>query len=361
MPVVRAGEGSTKKSKAFMKRIGNLYGKIISIENLDLAERRARRHKERRREVIDFMSDRERLLYELHGILSEHRYRTSGYTTFIVHDPKERTISRLPYYPDRIVQQAIMNVLEPIWKPLMIADTYSSIKGRGIMGAWKKMQRIMSDREGSRYCLKIDIRKFYPSIDHDVLKAIVRKKIKCKDTLALLDELIDSADGLPMGNGPSQFLSNLMLTYFDHWIKEEKKVRHYVRYADDMVFFARDKESLHRLLTDIRAYLAGLKLKLKGNEQIFPVAQNRYDRHGRGVDFIGFVFFHGQTLIRKRIKKNFCRRAAALNRRRDMTPEEYRKALCSWFGWAKYSNSRHLMKKVLKPDLMKPDTVAKSV
>ena len=122
-----------------------------------------------------------------------------------------------------------MNILEQIWVSVFTKDTYSCIKGRGIHGAMRNVKRAIKDRENARYCLKIDIRKFYPSIDHDVLKAIIRRKIKCKDTLALLDTIIDSTDGVPIGNYLSQYFANLMLAYFDHWIKEEKRVRYYFR------------------------------------------------------------------------------------------------------------------------------------
>jgi len=250
--------------------------------------------------------------------------------------------------PDRILHHAIMNILEPIWVSVFTKDTYSCIKGRGIHGAMRNVKRAIKDRENARYCLKIDIRKFYPSIDHDVLKAIIRRKIKCKDTLALLDTIIDSTDGVPIGNYLSQYFANLMLAYFDHWIKEEKRVRYYFRYADDMVFLASTKEELHILLADIKKYLAALKLTLKGNEQIFPIAENRADKHGRGLDFVGFVFYHNQTLMRKSIKQNFCRMAARLNKKLNISARDYKQKLCSWYGWAKVSNSKHLLKTIIK-------------
>lgn len=334
-----------------MKRIGNLYEKIISIENLRLADEKARRGKANSYGVRFHDRNREANIIALHEMLRTHSFRNSKYETFTIFEPKEREIYRLPYYPDRILHHAIMNVLEPIWVSIFTTDTYSCIKKRGIHGAMRKVKLAMKDRENTRYCLKIDIRKFYPSIDHDVLKSIVRRKIKCKETLALLDEIIDSAEGVPIGNYLSQYFANLFLAYFDHWIKEVKHVKHYFRYADDMIFLASDKAVLHRLLADIREYLGDMRLTLKGNYQIFPVAENRSDRHGRGIDFVGFVFYHNQTLIRKSIKKNFCRAAAKWNRKTDVKPEDYRRALCSWFGWAKYSNSRNLMKKTVRVDL----------
>ena len=185
--------------------------------------------------------------------------------------------------------------------------------------------------------------------DRDARKFFTNsREIKCKDTLALLDTIIDSTDGVPIGNYLSQYFANLMLAYFDHWIKEEKRVRNYFRYADDMVFLASTKEELHILLADIKKYLAALKLTLKGNEQIFPIAENRADKHGRGLDFVGFVFYHNQTLMRKSIKQNFCRMAARLNKKLNISARDYKQKLCSWYGWAKVSNSKHLLKTIIK-------------
>ena len=114
--------------------------------------------------------------------------------------------------------------------------------------------------------------KFYPSIDHEILKQVVRRKIKDKRLLWLLDEIIDSADGVPIGNYLSQYFANLYLAYFDHWIKEEKRIKYYYRYADDIVILGSDKNELHSLLHEIRAYLSDrLKLKVKRNYQVFPV------------------------------------------------------------------------------------------
>lgn len=337
------------KSKAYsMKRIGNLYEKIISLDNLRLADEKARKGKLRSYGVRVHDRNREANILALHEALRNHSFKNSEYTTFTIYEPKERIIFRLPYYPDRILHHAIMNILEPIWVSLFTADTYSCIKGRGIHGAMRAVKRALKDSENTRYCLKIDIKKFYPSIDHEILKGIVRKKIKCKDTLHLLDTIIDSADGVPIGNYLSQYFANLYLTYFDHWIKEVKKVKYYFRYADDMVFLASNKEELHALLTDIKDYLASLKLSLKGNEQIFPLTDNRSDKHGRGLDYVGFVFFRKQTLIRKGIKKNFCKAAIKLNRRKTVDAKTYKQELCSWLGWAKVCNSKNLLRKIIK-------------
>lgn len=184
-----------------MKRLGNLYDKIISMDNLRLADERARKGKTHSYGVRVHDKHAEADLLALHEALKAGTYKTSEYSIFTIYEPKERIIYRLPYFPDRIVHHAIMNILEPVWVSVFTADTYSCIKGRGIQAAADKVRKAIDrDKPGCAYCLKIDIRKFYPSIDHDVLKAIVRRKIKDTRLLKLLDEIIDSAEGLPIGN-----------------------------------------------------------------------------------------------------------------------------------------------------------------
>lgn len=157
--------------------------------------------------------------------------------------------------------------MEPIWVSVFTADTYACIKGRGIHLLLKNLRKTLDkDPEGTKYCLKLDIKKFYPSINHDILKQVLRKKIKDEDLLWLLDEIIDSAEGVPIGNYLSQFFANLYMAYFDHWVKEELKVKYYFRYADDIVLLADSKEQLRSWLVTIKLYLTHvLKLRLKEN------------------------------------------------------------------------------------------------
>lgn len=326
-----------------MKRIGNLYEKVISLENLRLADEKARKGKLRSYGVKVHDKRREANLIALHESLKNGTFQTSKYHVFTIYEPKERLIFRLPYFPDRILHHAIMNILEPIWVSVFNQSTYSCIKNRGIHKCAKDVKKALKqDPDGTRYCLKIDVRKFYPSINHDLLKQIVRRKIKDKRLLALLDEIIDSADGVPIGNYLSQYFANLFLAYFDHWLKEQKRVKYYWRYADDIVILAHDKDSLHKLLHEIRAYLHGLKLKVKHNYQVFPV-------DSRGIDFLGYVFYHTHTLLRKSIKQKLCRRVAKLNKRKIApTKEVYKQQICSWWGWCKYCDSINLMNKLSK-------------
>lgn len=323
-----------------MKRIGNLYDKICTEENIFLAYTNARKGKSKSHGVISFEKDLESNIEEIRNELIQGTYRTPEYETFIIHDPKEREIFRLPF-KDRVVHHAIMNVLESIWTPLFISQTYSCIKGKGIHGVLRHLKRDLKDEKRTEYCLKMDIRKFYPSVNHDILKDIIRKKIKDVRLLHLLDGIIDSAPGIPIGNYISQFFANLYLTYFDHWIKEDKNIRYYYRYADDMVVLGEDKRELHRLLVEIRSYLsANLKLEIKDNWQIFPVKS-------RGIDFVGYVFYHDHVKMRKSIKKNFCRKASELQKK-GVKGKELRSALSSWLGWAKHCNSKNLINKIMR-------------
>lgn len=323
-----------------MKRIGNLYTKIYDLDNLYLAYSKAKTGKSKSKGVIQFESDLDNNILRIQKELIEQTYITSEYNVFTIRDPKERTIYSLPFR-DRVVQHAIMNIIESLWTSVFISHSYSSIKGKGIHGAWKHIRRDMKNRKQTQYCLKMDITKFYPSIDHHIMKQIIRKKIKDVKLLHLLDGIIDSAPGMPIGNYLSQFLANLYLSYFDHWLKEVKRVKYYYRYADDLIILGDSKQDLHLLRIDIQSYLSeNLNLKLKPNYQVFPIVS-------RGIDFIGYIFYHTHTMLRKRIKKNFCRCVAKLNRK-VLTAKDYRIKICSWLGWCKYCNSKNLIKTIIK-------------
>lgn len=315
-----------------MKRIGNLYKKIYCVNNLILADQKARKGKGHTYGVKLHDKNSTENLLKLSDMLKNKTYRTSDYSVFKIYEPKEREIFRLPYFPDRIVHHAIMNVLEPIWVSIFTADTYSCIKGKGIHACQKKLESdLRNNKAETTYCLQLDIKKFYPSVDHKILAQIIAKKIKDKDLKWLLSEIIGSAEGLPIGNYLSQYLANLYLAYFDHWLKEEKRVKYYYRYADDIVILSSSKSELWTIYADIKEYLAKhLKLEIKDNYQIYPVAS-------RGIDYVGYVFYHTHTLLRKSIKKRMAKAAKRKNNK---------KSLAAYYGWAKHCDSKHLLKKL---------------
>ncbi|KAA6316137.1 hypothetical protein EZS27_033510, partial [termite gut metagenome] len=237
------------------------------------------------------------------------------------------------------------------------ADSYSCIKGRGIHGLLHKLsENLRIDSVGTTYCLKIDVKKFYPSIDHAILKRIVRKKIKDAELLALLDEIIDSVPdekGIPIGNFLSQFFANLYLTELDHHLKEECHVKYYYRYADDMVILHSSKEFLHGLLVYLNHYLnVERELTLKSNYQIFPV-------DARGIDFVGYIFYHTHILARKKNKQGLIRKVLAL-RKQGRSEEEIRLQTANRVGFMIHCNSRHLLKTLNITGMKKFSDVAKT-
>ena len=232
----------TKKEVQIMKRYGNLYEKICDLDNLKLAHKNAQKGKGWYKEVKEINANPDYYLKKLQNMLINKIYKTSEYETFMKNDTgKERKIYKLPYYPDRIAQWAILQVIEPILVKNFITDTYSAIPGRGIHKALHRIEKaIQTDVKGTQYCLKIDAKKYYPSINHEILKNKYRKLFKDKDLIWLLDEIIDSTPGdtgIPIGNYISQYSGNFYFSSFDHWIKEEKHIKYYFRYMDGATRF----------------------------------------------------------------------------------------------------------------------------
>lgn len=324
-----------------MKRHGNLFDRICDRQNMELAIEKAEKRRRHKKAIAWFEKNREHNISQLITNLKNHKHSTSTYTSFIVQEPKEREIFCLPFYPDRILQHAILNILEPVFMEKFTADTYSCIKGRGIHGAVVKLKLAVRDRPFSDYYLKIDIEKYYNSVDLGLLKKMLRGAIKCKPTLDLLDEIIDShSPGLPIGNYLSQYLSNFFLSEMDHLVKEELGVKHYFRYADDMLFLGSSKADMWRILEAVRPRIESLNLRIKNNIRIAPTAT--------GIDFIGYKFFHSHTLLRKSIKQRFKARVRRLNAR-GVDDLYFKRKTASYYGWCKHCDARNLVRRTLEP------------
>lgn len=325
-----------------MKRKGNLIKEISSFSNVKLADNYARQNTKSKHEVYMHDSNQEEENIMLSESLKNGTYKTSKYKTFSIFEPKERLIFKLPYYPDRIAHHSIMNVLKPIWIKTFIHQTYSSIEGRGIHMLKHELCKVLKEHpKETTYCLKMDVHKFYPSLNHEILKTQVRKKIKDSKVLILLDEIIDSTDsltpgvGVPIGNYLSQYFANVYLSEFDHIMKEKWKCKFYFRYADDMVVLSDSKEWLHNILGKIKNYFtSNLKLELKPNYQIFPV-------ESRGIDFVGYVFRHDYVLLRKSIKKRLSKLVSKYQKKK-INRETFKKSLMSYKGWLQHCDAIHL-------------------
>lgn len=323
--------------KLILKRFGNLYEKIISKENIELAYQKARRGKTCQRAVKRVDNQKEAYLDALHESLKNKTFRTSPYKEKIIYEPKLRTIYILPFYPDRIVQHAIMNIIEPIWNSRLIFDTYACRKNKGQHAGSKRSMQFV---KRNKYCLKCDISKFYPSVNHDILFEIVKRKIKCPDTLNLLKEIITSVVGeknVPIGNYLSQWFGNIYMGELDQVMKHKYKIRDYIRYCDDFLLFSNDKKFLRQLQVIIPEYLAkNLKLKMSKCDLIQTT---------QGIDFLGYRHFpQGYILVRKTTAKRIKRRIKALPwkvRHGIITPATARSVIASTSGWLKWANAHH--------------------
>lgn len=366
----------------------DLFNSICSMDNLYRAYQNAKSGKGWYKEVKQI---EKRPFYYLAGLqymLKNHLFKTSEYEIFILNEgKKKRDVYKLPFFPDRIAQWAILQVIEPFLVANMTADTYSAIPGKGIqpivndLRGYYKTKRVdgkkksvwvpsilLSDEENTRYCYKIDLHHYYQSINHEVLKQKFRKVFKDPELLWLLDEIADSINtateedlielslsgeievdpntGIPIGNYMSQYSGNFYLSYFDHWVKEELHVKHYYRYMDDVVIFASSKEELHEIHRKVTAYTRDyLHLNIKGNYQIFPTKV-------RGVDFVGYRFFGEYTLLRKSTAINFKRKMRACRKKMENNiPPTYSEwcSFNSYKGWLGNCDSYRLFKKYMEP------------
>lgn len=316
-----------------------------AMENIERAHINARRGKAHYHEVQMVNANEYHYLSKIQAIIRDKTFRNSRYTTFMKLDSKkDREIFKLPYFPDRIIHHCIVQTLEPIWMKTLIADTYSSLKGRGIHKGVKRIKAALKDQENTQYCLKMDVRKFYPSIDHDILKSILHRKIKDPDVIWILNEIIDSTDGVPIGNYLSQHFGNLYLSGLDHYMKEEQGCKYYFRYCDDIVILHADKEHLADLRLKVSEYLEkNLKLQLKDNWQIFPI-------DARGLDFLGYRFYHTHILLRKSIAMKFKR---TISKMRSTKPKSIGmvNSVMSYNGWMQYGNCSNLFNAHVNPQI----------
>ena len=330
-----------------MKRYWNIYEKIWQMDNLKLAHKMARKDKQLYKEVQMVNSDEEYYLTKIQELLKNKKYyiNASDYSVSVIRDKtKSRELRKLKYYPHRIIQRAIMLQLEKIFENLFCDFVCASVKGRWWKQVMKLMDKYMKDKDWTKYCLKIDIQKFYPSINHRILKRLLRKKFKDKDLLALLDMIIDSFPwkvGVPIWSYLSQFLANFYLAYFDHWMKEVLRCNYVIRYMDDIVVLGASKKRLRYIYKRMKAYLCwNLWLKIKSNYQIFPTDI-------RWVDFVWYRYFHWYRLLRKRTYKRM--------KKKIINIRKYKRRLKDWCminsyaGWLCHCNSWRLYEKYIEP------------
>lgn len=333
-----------------MKTYKQLFDQITAFDNLWLAARNARKGKQLLPAVARFEIRLADELLQLQEELMAGTYYPGRYRSFYIQDPKKRLISAAPYR-DRVVHHALCQVICPLFERTFISDTYANRKGKG---THKAMERYQYYARRYPYVLKCDIQKFFPTIDHALLKRELRWKIACPQTLALIDSIIDNSNeqdaayvffpgddlftpterrrGLPIGNLTSQWWGNIMLNRFDHFVKEELRVPGYIRYVDDFVLFGDSKMRLWTWAAKVHDYLSGLRLVLHPDKtQVYPVA--------KGVTFLGFRLYPHYRVVDKRNTRRYrrcLRKRLRQMQARELSPQALENGLNSWLGHVRF-------------------------
>jgi retron-type reverse transcriptase len=339
-----------------------LYSQITPFENLLAAAKQAQRQKRYRDPVLVFNHQLEQELFQLQAELETKTYQPGGYRTFEIYEPKRRVISAAPYR-DRVVHHALSNIIAPIFDRTFIATSYANRKG---YGSHRALRQFVSYARSSRYVLQCNIHKYFPSIDIAILKQQIRRKLKCQDTLWLIDRILDTPSlgeapidyfpgdtlltplerpkGLPIGNLTSQFLANVYLNGCDRYIKETLAVSKYVRYVDDFALFSDDRDFLYHCRGQIEDYLTTLRLK------IHPI-KSQLSQTCQGASFVGFrvlpdrirVRNHNLQTGRRRIKRLQSDAASGRISGHDMT-----QSLQSWNAHLAHGNTWQLRQQIFR-------------
>ena len=330
-----------------MKSHRHLWEQLITEENFRRAYERSIRGKRNQPQVRRFNKDPEGNLEAVRQMVIAGKFHTSEYKQRRIFEPKERTIYKLPYSPDRIVQHAVMNILEPILERRMIANTFACIKGRGQLKASQKCSEYVRKY---RYCLKCDIHHFYPSINQKILSGKLHRIIRDEKFMALVDDVIFSYPGgynCPIGNYMSQWCGNYYLSFMDNFILHQLKPGGYERYCDDFLLFDNDKAKLHECRRRIAQFLKD-ELELEFSKaEVFDTKQ--------GVDFCGYRMFGKYVLIRKstarRMIRRFRKMRAKLETEEHPDLQRLEGQLASGNGLMRHACSYHLRSSVRYDEL----------
>ncbi len=314
-----------------------------------------------RRPGSDFLADFEKEVVALHEQLLDGSYRHGGYHYFTIREPKERVVAAAPFR-DRVVHHAIVRVIEPIFERRFVEDSYACRRGKGTHAA---MRRAAEFARRWPYALKCDVRKYFPSIDHEVLLALLRRGIGDERLMELIEHILASHEdgqrqvwtpggdlfdvqilkhGLPIGNLTSQFFANVYLNPLDHFIKHEQRVRGYVRYMDDFLLFGDERSVLRRQGEEVRRKLAVLRLRIHPDKyRLLPTVS--------GVDFAGYVVFSsGRIRVRSSSVRRFDRRYKRLLwelRQRRMPAAQVTQSVRAWGAHVQHAQSYGLRRSVL--------------
>lgn len=331
----------------------SLYGRIYDTKNLEESYKRTQSgNRKYRKEAIYFAMSKERKLRCLQKELEDRTYRPGSYIEFYVFEPKKRLV-HAPHIRDKIVQFSIHTVLQGIYRSVFIKDSYACLEEKGTHEAVHRIQhymRLAQWKYEEPYIVKIDVRKFFYSINRDILKTIYRKKIpeSEQDFLRILDMIVDSSPegerGLPLGNVTSQDFANIYLNEVDQFCKRYLGLKWYVRYMDDICIIVKDRETARDVLAKIRTYVKDhLDLELNEKTHIYPLAQ--------GINTLGFRIHTTHLEVRNSSKAAMKRRIKKIDEKVQsgrLTKKQAQQSVNAWLGHARHSNSYNLAKKIFE-------------
>ena len=337
-----------------MKVYCNLFEQVISLENLFSAWDDFKSDKRKKPDVMRFEWELEENIFQLHRELQSGAYQHSPYSGFYVTDPKQRHIHKA-LVRDRILHHAVFSVINPIFEPTFIATSFSCRVGygthRGVEALTKMMRKVSKNNTRTCHVLKCDVRKFFHSVDHQVLLGILRKRIKDEKAMWLLESIIESYSsdvghhkGVPIGNLTSQLFANIYMNEFDRYMKHIVKAKHYLRYTDDFAIVSENRFYLEELLPKIKKFLSdNLVINLHPNKIILST-------FCQGVDFLGYVSFPKYRLLRTKTRRRiFVRLRRKLKSYREgLTSKTSREqSLQSYLGVLSHANTFKLRELIL--------------
>ncbi len=307
---------------------------MCSFASLHSAWLNARKGKRFKKEVLEFSCNLEPNLLRLKRELEAQEYRHGGYKVFFVEDSKKRTIKAAPFR-DRVVHHALCGAIEPIFERAFIHDSYACRKGKGTHAGVRRLAKFVGSRRFGYY-MKCDIRKYFPSIDHEILFSVISKRIRDEKVLRVVREIIGSASdgegrGIPIGNLTSQLFANIYLNELDCFAKCTLRIKFYARYVDDFVFLER-KSRLLEIKKDVIVFLETIRLEIHEESALpYPVAQ--------GIDFAGCRIFTTHVALRKSFVKKVKRKIGNANMQ----------TIQSWNAHAKHADSYCARKNIFSP------------
>jgi len=346
-----------------MKTYAELFDDIVSFDNLYNAAKKAQRGKRFHQDVAEFNLDLEKEILRLRRELIEGTYKPGRYKQFFVREKEIRLISAAPYR-DRVVHHAVMNVLEPILSGSFIFDSYANRVGKGSHKAVKRFQKFL---RSSQYVLKCDIKKYFHTIDHEILLYLIGRKIKDEKVLWLVHLIVETSPpqekvidyfhgdnlftpierrkGLPIGNLTSQFFANFYLDGFDHYVKEKLQCRRYLRYVDDFVVFGNDKDALWNIHDKIEEFLnKNLRVKLH-------LKKTRIFLTDEGITFLGYRVCPDRMRVERSNVVRFRRRYKRMQKEYKewkMDLKEVNQRISGWLGHAKQANTLKLREQIFQ-------------